>query len=116
MNDLFEIIKLAEKPQLKGRFLKEFMRMEHINYPSSSHELLAHIQMLNQITGRFGEAIHADPFIQSIGLPSTGHANNVELCSPQLWFWLEDSATTRQNDLMRWLEQFKPLYDTVHMY
>ncbi|MDF1683599.1 MAG: cell division protein ZapD [Legionellaceae bacterium] len=116
LNDLFEIIKLAEKPELKGRFLKEFMRIEHINKKSPNHKLFANIQMLNQLTGRFGETIHADPFIQSIGLASTGHANDAELCSPQLWFWLEDSATTRQNDLKRWLEQLRPLYDTVSMY
>jgi cell division protein ZapD len=124
LNDLFEIIKLAEKPELKGRFLKEFMRLEHINNKSlekglpgtSFAELFVQIQMLSQLTGHFGETIHADPFIQSIGLASTRHAKDVELCSPQLWFWLEDNATTRQNDLTRWLKQLRPLYDTVNVY
>ncbi|MDF1827809.1 MAG: cell division protein ZapD [Legionellaceae bacterium] len=124
LNHVFEIIKLAEKPELKGRFLKEFMRLEHLNNKALPHELsgvsftqlLAHIPVLSQLTGRFGEAIHADPFIQSVGLTSTGHINDIELCSPQLWFWLEDSAKTRQDDLTRWLEQLRPLYDTVKLY
>ena len=34
LNDLFEIINLVKKPELKGRFLKEFMRIEHINNQS----------------------------------------------------------------------------------
>lgn len=124
LNALFEIIKLAEKPEIKGRFLKEFVRLEHINNKALTHplpntsfaKLLAHIPTLSQLTGRFGETIHTDPFIQSVGLTSTGHINDVELCSPQLWFWLENSATLRQDDLTRWLEQLRPLYDTVKVY
>lgn len=124
LNYLFEIIKLAEKPELKGRFLKEFVRLEHLNNKSLPHELsgesldklLAHIPILNQLTGRFGEALHSDPFIQSIGLTPTGHINDVEFSSPQLWFWLEDDARTRQSDLTRWLEHLRSLYNTVKIY
>ena len=124
LNNLFEIIKLAKKPELKGRFLKEFLRLEHMNNKSLKvklpdtdfSELVVQIQMLTQFTGHFGENIHTDPFIQSIGLASTGHVKDVELCSPQLWFWLEDSATSRQNDLKRWIQQLRPLYDAVKMY
>jgi|GEM_PF-1022882 len=124
LHDLFEIIKLSEKPELKGRFLKEFMRLEHINNRSQKNappntsfaDLSVQIQTLNQLTGRFGGEIHADPFLQSLGLASTGHPNDIELCSPQLWFWLEDNATTRKQDLIRWREQLKPLYDTVTVY
>jgi cell division protein ZapD len=124
LNDLFEIMKLAKKPELKGRFLKEFMRLEHLNNKSlneglpgtSFAELFVQIQMLSQLTGHFGESIHTDPFLQSIGLTSNGHTNDTELCSPQLWFWLEGSAANRQKDLIRWLEQLRPLYDTVSTY
>ena len=35
LNDLFEIIKLTEKPELKGRFLQEFIRIEHALNKSS---------------------------------------------------------------------------------
>jgi len=123
LNDLFEIIKLAKKPELKGRFLKEFIRIEHIN--NKSHETLpgttfaeifVQIQILSQLAGHFGESIHADPFLQSIGLASTGHANDTELYSPQLWFWLEGNPSTRRNDLTRWLKQLEPLYNTVQVY
>lgn len=124
LNDLLEMIKLAEKPELKGRFLKEFIRLEHINHPlfdkalhaKKFDELIVQIQMLTQFTGYFGEKIHTDPFIQSIRLASTGHTKDVDRCSPQLWFWLKDNTTTRQHDLTRWFKQFKPLYDTVKVY
>lgn len=123
LNDLFEIIKLAEKPELKGRFLKEFMRIEHINNKSLSDlpgtsfaKIFIQIQILSQLAGHFGASIHNDPFLQSIGLASTGHANDAELYSPQLWFWLEGNSSTRQKDLTRWLGQLQPLYDTVNVY
>lgn len=124
LNDLFEVIKLAAKPELKGRFLKEFMRLEHLNnklsekqLPSTSFaELCVQIQILSQLTGYFGGSIHTDPFLQSIGFTSTGYANDTECYSPQLWFWLESCATNRQKDLIRWLEQLRPLYDTVSTY
>ncbi len=124
LNDLFEIIKLTEKPELKGRFLKEFMRLEHMNKKSPNVKITAssftdifiQSQKLSQLSGHFGGKIHVDPFIQSIGFSSTGHTSDMGLYSPQLWFWLEDNATTRQNDLISWLKQLKPLYDTVTLY
>jgi cell division protein ZapD len=127
LNEMFEIIKLTEKPELKSRFLQEFIRIEHaINKSMDAFEktstetafsdIFIQIQTLSQLAGPFGGSIHDDAFLHSIGLALLGHGGEGELYAPQLWFWLEGSATTRQDDLIHWLKQLKPLHDTITLY
>lgn len=123
LNNIFEIIKLIEKPELKSRFLKEFMRIEHSlnksTFTLSNHafaKLFVQIQVLSHLIGRFGENIHLDPFLQSIRLIQSSHSIDGELYSPQLLLWLESSSEQRQSDLKRWLQQLKLLNDTVNVY
>lgn len=123
LNNIFEIIKLVEKPELKSRFLKEFMRIEHgvnkslISLSDKSFAMLfVQIQVLSHIVGRFGEGIHLDPFLQSLRLVQSSHSIDGELYSPQLLLWLENKPEARQADLARWLQQLKTLSDTVKAY
>jgi len=123
LNNIFEIIKLIDKPELKSRFLKEFMRIEHGLNKSSMNlsnnafaKLFVQIQVLTHLVGRFGENIHQDPFLQSIRLIQSSHSIDGELHSPQLLLWLENTPESRQADLERWLKQLKTLNDTVTVY
>lgn len=123
LNNIIEIITLIEKPELKSRFLKEFMRIEHyINKVETTipHALYARlfvqIQLLNQVLGRFGEGIHQTPFLQSVRLAQRSHSNDYELHSPELFLWLETPPSKRQHDLSCWMKQLRTLYDTVIIY
>ena len=123
LNNIFEIIKLIEKPELKSRFLKEFMRIEHalnkstVSLPNTAFaKLFVQIQILSHLVGRFGENIHNDPFLQSMRLVQSAHSIDCELYSPQLLLWLENDAKPRQKDLALWLKQLKALNDTVSVY
>ncbi len=123
LNDLFELIKLTEKPELKGRFLKEFIRIEHIlkkphTTPSNAHALALsnQTQVLTLLAGRFGRDIYADPFLHATGLSTSGQTPEGESYTPQLLFWLESDAAARQADLMYWLHQLEPLKTTVQVY
>lgn len=123
LKNIIEINKLIEKPELKSRFLKEFMRIEHALNKSQKvisnslyADLFLQIQHLSHVAGRFGESIHRDLFLQSIRLTQTGPHNDCELHSPQLLLWLESSPTQRQNDLTAWLKHLRTLYDTVSVY
>lgn len=123
LNNIFEIIKLIEKPELKSRFLKEFMRIEHglnkslISLSNKAFaKLFVQIQVLSHMIGRFGDNIHLDPFLQSLRLVQSSHSIDGELYSPQLLLWLEDKPEARQTDLERWLKQLKTLNDTVTTY
>jgi cell division protein ZapD len=123
LKNVIEIIKLIEKPELKSRFLKEFVRIEHalnksqlIISNSLYAELFIQIQHLNHVAGRFGGSIHQDLFLQSIRLSQTANHQDIEQYSPQLILWLESSEKKRQYDLMSWLKQLQTLYDTVTVY
>lgn len=123
LKNILEIIKLSEKPELKSRFIKDLMRIEHTMTKSSngiSNEhyanLFVQIQVLNHIAGRFGGSIHHDSFLQSIRLAQSAHSSDCELHAPQLLLWLESESTRRQNDLALWLKHLQTLNDTVKIY
>lgn len=123
LKNVIEIIKLIEKPELKSRFLKELMRIEHTINKSQitiSNTLYANlfvqVQFLNHVAGRFGESIHINPFLQSIRFAQTGDYSDCEIYSPQLLLWLESEPEKRQADLNEWLQQLKSLKDTVFIY
>jgi cell division protein ZapD len=123
LKNVIEIIKVIEKPELKGRFIKELMRIEHLStksQPEISNEryarLFVQVQVLNHIAGRFGERIHQDPFLQSIRIAQSSHNMDCELHAPQLLLWLENDHELRQEDLHRWLQELQVLYDTVTIY
>jgi cell division protein ZapD len=118
LNDLFELIKLTEKPELKSRFLQEFIRIEHALRKSTAAPaaLSNQTQMLTQLAGLFGGHIYQDPFLHATQLSSTGHGSEGESYAPQLLFWLTSEASLRQADLVHWLLQLKPLQTTIQVY
>ncbi|KTD64064.1 cell division protein ZapD [Legionella spiritensis] len=123
LKNIIEIIKLVEKPELRSRFLKEFMRIEHaLNKTNTRIEtelydnLYTQIQVLTNVAGQFGGKIHQDPFLQSIRLTQPGYNNDCEMYSPQLLLWLESQPAARQKDLLFWLDYLHPLHTTVYFY
>lgn len=123
LKNVIEIIKLIEKPELKSRFIKELMRIEHILNKSQAGvsnsayaSLFVQVQVLNHIAGRFGETIHQNTFLQAIRLAQSSHSNECESHAPQLLLWLEHDASHRQRDLATWLKHLQTLYDTVKVY
>lgn len=123
LKNIIEIIKLIEKPELKSRFVKELMRIEHSlnknNTPLAAERyeaLCTQIQLLTHASGLFGEGIHQNPFLQSIRLSQPTHNNDCEIYSPQLLLWLESNPAIRQRDLAVWLNHLRALYSTVTIY
>lgn len=123
LKSIIEIIKLVEKPELKSRFVKELMRIEHAVNKSQTQisdasyaRLFIQVQMLSHIAGRFGDTIHQDPFLQSIRLAQSAHPSDCELHAPQLLFWLESPTQTRQEQLLTWVHSLQVLRDTVTIY
>jgi len=123
LKNIIEIMKVVEKPELKSRFIKELMRIEHvINKTDTSisnaryASLFVQVQILSHLAGRFGESIHQDPFLQSIRLAQSSHSSDCELHAPQLLFWLNGEAALRQENLTTWMRHLQTLCDTVNIY
>lgn len=122
LKNIVEIIKLIEKPELKSRFLKELVRIEHKlnkSHVDISNKLYANlfvqIQFLNHFSGRFGEEIHSDLFLQSIRFTQADTSES-DIQTPQLQLWLDSNSKKRQTDLNNWLSQLQSLYNTVIVY
>lgn len=123
LKNLIEILKIIEKPELKSRFLKELMRIEHLvdrstpllprTYADRLYQQIAH---LGHVSGRFGEGILHSPFLQSVKhsqlYQSTEHAAH----EPQLSVWLQGEVSRREYDLHQWNGQLQTLRDTIHIY
>jgi len=123
LKSVLEILQLIEKPELKSRFLKELMRIEHKLNKSEqelptnlSNRLYTHIQMLTHIVGMFGEGIHQDPFLQVFRQNLPSHNQDCEIQPPQLLYWMESEAEKRQEDLALWLKNLHALYVTSLLY
>lgn len=123
LKNIIEIIKIIEKPELKSRFLKELMRINHALNKSNAtinaelcERLIKQTQVLTQVTGLFGEKIHHEPFLQSIRINQSVHNNDFDMYPPQLLLWLESEAGIRQRDLAIWLSHLRELYATVGIY
>ena len=123
IKNIIEIIKLIGKPELKSRFIKELMRMEHLlnksqdPIPHAAYaSLFVQVHVLNHMAGRFGDSIHQDLFLQSIQLAHPKHHGDGELDSPQLLLWLKSDASCRQGDIDTWRMHLRTLEDTVTVY
>ncbi len=123
LKSVIEIIMLVEKPELKSRFLKELIRIEHvlnkskIKIPAELYNnLYTQIQILTHVAGRFGEDIHNNPFLQSIKLTQPSQSNDYEMYSPQRLLWLKSNPIIRQRDIAIWLNNLRVLYTTVNLY
>lgn len=123
LKNIIEIIKIAEKPELKSRFLKELIRIEHTLNKSETevsnplyNSLHSQIQMLTHVVGCFGRNIHQNAFLQSVRISQPAQTNDYEMYSPQLLLWLESDPFIRQRDLTQWLMNFDHLYTTVTLY
>ena len=117
------MMKLIEKPELKSRFLKEFIKIEHLlqktNTPIPSElagKIHNHIQHLVRHSGQFGEALFQDPFLQSVRLYQANAHQELEFDSPQILFWLYQDEQQRQSQIKGWLDHLNNINHTVKFY
>lgn len=118
-----EMMKLIEKPELKSRFLKEFIRLEYVfnkakveSFNDLLQDLQANIQTLSHHPGRLGVHLFHDPLLQSIRLSQSHLHHDIEVDSPELLFWLENTVENRQTQIKTWIEALLPLYRIVAFY
>ena len=123
LKNIIEIIKIIEKPELKSRFIKELMRLEHVLKPlplslsnTQYASLFVQIQVLTHMAGKFGDNIQHHPFLQSVRMAQTAHLNDSDQQAPQLVWWLSQETQQRQHDLLQWFRQLKILHETVTLY
>ncbi|CAM3015108.1 cell division protein ZapD [Legionella worsleiensis] len=123
LKNIIEIIEIVEKPELKSRFIKELIRIEHVlkkpnllNNMVLFDDLATQIHILNHVPGRFSNAIHDDEFLKTLRQIHHPNTKDCEFNSPHLVLWFESSPELRQKHINQWVSALKELEDTVRIY
>lgn len=122
LKNLMDIIHIIEKPELKSRFLKELLSIQHRLHKMTKHfnnelidKLPQHILMLSQWVGSFGGHIPHDPFMQNLRL-TLSKTQECDVHNPMLLFWLESDPKERQQHFSKWLKHLDKLHLIVTFY
>ena len=123
LKNLIKILKTIDKPELKSRLTKEFLRLNYI-LPKSLEEtapkLLAQFdqktQDLQRQTGRFAASLYQDHFLQTLRLRTNDQWQECELQPPYLFNWLHQKPQVRQQMISCWLSELSDLTSVVQVY
>jgi cell division protein ZapD len=120
---MIELIEIIEKPELKSRFIKELIRIEHVikkkpslANPELFNELENQIHILNHVQGRFGNLIYEDEFLKTLRQIHHPNTKECEFNSPHLIMWFDLDPKVRQNNINQWLNCLSDLESTVGIY
>ena len=123
LKSIIELMNIIEKPELKSRFIKELIRIEHVlkkHNPANSMQLLdeleTQIHILNDVPGRFSQLIHEDVFLKTLRQILHPNTPECEFNSPYLVLWFDLDPLTRQKMINQWLHCLKDLESTVIIY
>nr|WP_241480297.1 cell division protein ZapD [Legionella norrlandica] len=123
LKNIIEIVEIIEKPELKSRFIKELIRIEHVlkkpnllNNHKLFDKLATQIHVLNHVPGRFSNSIHDDEFLKTLRQIHHPNTKECEFNSPHLVLWFDSDPFMRQKTINQWVSCLKDLEDTVAIY
>ncbi|WP_298625966.1 cell division protein ZapD [uncultured Legionella sp.] len=123
LKNIIEIINIIEKPELKSRFIKELIRIEHalkkpdfLKNDQLFDDLETQIHRLNHVSGRFSTSIQDDEFLRTLRQIHHPNTKECEFNSPHLVLWFESEPDIRQKTITQWVNSLKDLEDTVSIY
>ena len=123
LKNIIELLNIIEKPELKSRFIKELIRIEHVlkkqalvNNAKLVENLAQQIHILNDVPGRFNQLIHEDVFLKTLKQIHHPNTPECEFNSPYLVMWFDLDPLTRQNAITQWVHCLKDLESTLAIY
>jgi len=123
LKNVVELLKIIDKPELKSRLTKEFLRLDYVlsqEFKSHHAELFQQFesicQELQTQTTRFGNKLHHDPFLISLRMRSQEQWHECELQAPFLLNWLHQNPKLRQRMIASWLIELKGLQAAIQTY
>lgn len=123
LKNIIEIADIIEKPELKSRFLKELIRIEHVlkknnllNNPQLFEDLSTQIHILNHVPGRFSNSIQDDELFKTLRQIHHPNTKECEFNSPHLVLWFDSDPIMRQQTITQWVNCLRDLEATVSIY
>ncbi len=118
-----EVLNIVDKPELKSRFLKEFLRVEHLlnrcqtKICNELYDLLfQQIQYLSNMNHNFANRLNEDLFLLAIRQNLTANNQSLNDFCPQFQFWMEADPIIRREMIEKWINALHPLHKTVKTY
>ena len=123
LKNIVKLLKIIEKPELKSRLTKEFLRLDYVlsknfkdEYASLYQKFETKSKELQMQNSRFGSQLHLDPFLLSLRMRSQEQWNECELQPPFLFHWLHQRPQYRQEMLAHWLSELRELKSVISVY
>lgn len=123
LKNIVKVLAIIEKPELKSRFCKEFIRLEHSlnktlkqDKPELWEKFLQKTSDLQHQGNRFHCDSRHDPFLQSLQLKQSNQEYNLELTPTHIYHWLHQDSKSRQLMIKKWLISFHELQSSVQIY
>ncbi|NDH09627.1 MAG: cell division protein ZapD [Gammaproteobacteria bacterium] len=123
LKNLVKILGIIEKPELKSRFCKEFIRLERglsktlkIDKPELWDRFLQKSSDLQQQGNRFHCDLEHDSFLQSIKSRQSNQEYHLEPSSTHIYYWLHQDPKSRQHMIKHWLKSLHELHHCVQIY
>jgi cell division protein ZapD len=123
LKNIIEILEIIEKPELKSRFIKELIRIEHVLKKTQQlknldllDSLATQVHILNHASGRFSTSIHNDDFLKILRQIHHPNTKECEFNSPYLVLWLDLAPEHRQQTIREWVSALKDLEEAVSIY
>lgn len=127
MSALTNILNLTDRPDLRNKLTKEFMRQHanlqrYLNTPkidqkkllSTLGELDQIISMLQSNNGKFAGELRDNEFLTTIRQHLTSPGSTCSFDTPAYYYWLQLPNKDRQNTLINWINALENLYQAVH--
>lgn len=123
LKNIIKLIEIIEKPELKSRFIKELIRIEHtvkknktIIDSSLFEDLEKQIHILNLVPGGFNNLIREDQFLRSLRQIYHPNTQECEFNSPYLIMWLDLDPLIRQETINNWIHCLRDIETSVQIY
>lgn len=123
LKNIIELLKIIEKPELRSRYTKEFIRLEYTLskvLPQQAPELWQKFEEtsihLQNCVNRLSSPIFQDQFLQSLRMRIQENWQECELQTPQLYRWLHQPGHYRKECLKSWLNDLQEIESIVQVY
>jgi len=123
LKNVIKVLNIVDKPELKSRLTKEFLRLSYIlpeslklSVPKLYDQFQVKTQELQTLTNRFGSKLNHDPFLQSLKLKTQDQWQECELQPPYLFHWLHQKPEFRQNMIHQWMNELSDFTAVIQNY
>jgi cell division protein ZapD len=123
LSALTDIIALTDRPDLRGKLTKEFLRQqanlqrylndEHIDQTklgATLSDLDKIIQTLQNVSGKFAQALRDNEFLMSIKQHLSMAGGALSFDTPAFHYWLQHPVQERHGQIVEWLGECEDLF------